>query len=168
MRLVVLLAAALAATPACADLYRWTDPQSGSIKYSNVPPPWLGDPEKERRAPAVKVIPSRQPGSKPAAAAPAALAAPTEPSPVAATLEGRWRKMLDELESLSDLGPTGMARAGTGIRQQIQAYEAVRAELERQDPAGAARRREEEGEILSELRKGIAAAQAPKPPALKK
>jgi hypothetical protein len=45
--------------PAAADLYRWVDPDTGSIKFSNYPPPWFGDPAKERRAPKVEVIPER-------------------------------------------------------------------------------------------------------------
>jgi hypothetical protein len=49
--------------PAAADLYRWVDPETGSIKFSSYPPPWYGDPAKERRAPKVEVIPER--GSAP-------------------------------------------------------------------------------------------------------
>jgi hypothetical protein len=45
--------------PAGADLYRWVDPESGSIKFSSYPPPWYGDPARERRAPKVEVIPER-------------------------------------------------------------------------------------------------------------
>jgi hypothetical protein len=33
---------ALAATAADAQLYRWRDPQSGSVKLSSIPPPWYG------------------------------------------------------------------------------------------------------------------------------
>lgn len=45
--------------PAAADLYRWVDPETGSIKFSSYPPPWYGDPAKERRAPKIEVIPER-------------------------------------------------------------------------------------------------------------
>ena len=53
--------------PAAADLYRWVDPESGSVKFSSYPPPWYGDPAMERRAPKVEVIPerSRAPSSGP-------------------------------------------------------------------------------------------------------
>ena len=44
---------------AAADLYRWVDPETGSVKFSSYPPPWYGDPAKERRAPKVEVIPER-------------------------------------------------------------------------------------------------------------
>jgi hypothetical protein len=54
----LLLVAGLAAVPAHADLYRWIDPQSGSVKYSSVAPPWYGDAGRQARAPAVEVLPS--------------------------------------------------------------------------------------------------------------
>jgi len=41
---------------AAADLYRWVDPETGSIKFSSYPPPWYGDEAKQRRAPKVEVI----------------------------------------------------------------------------------------------------------------
>lgn len=31
-----------------AELYRWIDRPSGSVKYSSTPPPWYGDAAKER------------------------------------------------------------------------------------------------------------------------
>ena len=46
------------ANPAAADLYRWVDPETGSVKFSSYPPPWYGDAAKARRAPKVEVIPS--------------------------------------------------------------------------------------------------------------
>jgi hypothetical protein len=45
--------------PAAADLYRWIEPETGSIKFSSYPPPWYGDPAKQRGAPKVQVIPER-------------------------------------------------------------------------------------------------------------
>jgi len=53
--------------PAAADLYRWVDPATGSVKFSSYPPPWFGDPAQARRAPKVEVIPerSRAPSSAP-------------------------------------------------------------------------------------------------------
>lgn len=72
--------------PAAADLYRWVDPESGSVKFSSYPPLWYGDPAKERRAPKVEVIPerSRAPSSGPRlddeAKAPAKPAAKAEPA----------------------------------------------------------------------------------------
>ena len=77
----LLLLAALAALPAHAELYRWVDPQSGSVKFSNLPPPWYGDPEREARSPKVEVI-SVLP--KPAAAPAVPGAVPSTPERAAA------------------------------------------------------------------------------------
>jgi hypothetical protein len=46
------------AKPAAADLYRWVDPETGSVKFSSYPPPWYGDAAKQRRAPKVDLIPA--------------------------------------------------------------------------------------------------------------
>ena len=60
--------ACLAAVPAHADLYRWVDPQTGSVKFSSYPPPWFGDQALELNAPATEVIAYQMPGAaKPAA-----------------------------------------------------------------------------------------------------
>jgi len=55
----MLVWAAPYSAPAAADLYRWVDPETGSIKFSNAPPRWYGDPALERGAPKVEVIPER-------------------------------------------------------------------------------------------------------------
>jgi hypothetical protein len=44
---------------AVADLYRWVDPETGSVKFSSYPPPWYGDEAKQRNAPKVEVIAPR-------------------------------------------------------------------------------------------------------------
>ena len=161
MRLALLVSLALAAPPALADLYRWVDPQSGSIKYSNHPPPWHGDPASSARAPKVEVIPPRFSAPPKPAAAPekpaAAASAPSaeSKSDLLADLENRWRNLLEDLGSFNNRAD--FERAGTGLRQHVEAYDAVRAELDRIDPAGAARRRKEEGGSLDKVKKGIEA-----------
>ena len=45
-----------------ADLYRWVDPETGSVKFSSYPPPWYGDEAMQRRAPKVERIPSGRTG----------------------------------------------------------------------------------------------------------
>jgi hypothetical protein len=59
--LIFVLVSGWSAT-AAADLYRWVDPETGSVKFSSYPPPWYGDEAKERRAPKVEHIPPRGPG----------------------------------------------------------------------------------------------------------
>jgi len=62
VRRCLLLAALLWSVTAAADLYRWVDPETGSVKFSSYPPPWYGDEKLERRAPRVEHIPPRGPG----------------------------------------------------------------------------------------------------------
>jgi hypothetical protein len=162
MRYLVFFAV-LAAFPVHADLYRWVDPQSGSVKFSSYPPPWFGDAERERGAPAVEVIPYRGPG---APAKP--VAAPEKPSPAAsmiATLEARWAGLMQFFATLPPT--TDFNRAGSGIQQQLEAYQALSAELDRLDPAGAARRRAREAGVFETMRRGIEAQLSTKPPATK-
>jgi len=150
---------AFAAFPAHADLYRWIDRESGSVKFSNVPPPWYGDAEKERGAPAVEVIQYRGPGAPSKPAAPEI--APAPPSPLAA-LETRWARLMQFFAGLP--ATTDFSRAGAGIQQQLEAYQAVSAELDRLDPAGAPRRRAREADVFGIFRRGLEAQLGAKPP----
>jgi Domain of unknown function (DUF4124) len=118
-----------------ADLYRWIDPASGSVKYSNTPPPWFGDAEKSRGAPPVEVIRERASQLPPKPAAPPEGAA-ARASAVAA-LEARWVELGKSLASL----PPGDSRADPATRQRLEGYQALGAELDRLDPAGVPRRR---------------------------
>lgn len=159
MRLLSLMVLAACAMPASAQLYRWVDPQTGSVKYSNHAPPWHGDPAPRRSDPKVEVIPPRfaAPPKPAAAEKPAALAAPAaEAKPgLLADLEMRWRDMLEDLGTFTKR--EDFERAGAGLRQQVEAYDAVRIELDRIDPAGAARRRKEEGSMIDQVKKGLGA-----------
>ena len=151
-----------------ADLYRWVDPESGSIKFSNSPPSWMQGVEPSgRRAPAVEVIPFRT--ASPALAPPsnvAAVPAPAEAKPQTGSapadsaapvevLEAQWRGLLKIFSQLPER--TDFERSGTAIRQQLQTYEALNAALDRRDPAGAGRRRAEEATLLERVRKGLEA-----------
>jgi len=133
----LVLLAALLPLPAHADLYRWIDPQTGSAKFSSTPPPWYGDPEKERGAPAVEVVPYRARGG---AAAPE-----TKPAVGVAALEVRWSELLRYFASL----PPGTDFSG--LQQQLQEYATAGAELNRLDPAGAQRRRAQEAAALAKF-----------------
>jgi hypothetical protein len=159
MRLLLLLAA-LAAFPAHADLYRWIERETGTVKYSSYPPPWFGDREKELRAPAVEVI--RYQGPVPAPSEPAA-AKPSSGAALLVALEAQWKALTQFFSSLPP--GTDFARAGAGIQQQLEVYQAVSAELDRMDPAGAARRKAQEAGILETLRAGLQAQFSIKPPA---
>jgi len=93
----ILLAALAAPLPAHADLYRWVDPQSGSVKFSSVPPDWYGDPLREGIAPRVEVLRYRGP---PAAKLP----------PTAAEEIGTLERLKKGLEPPVSPKPPAMAR----------------------------------------------------------
>ncbi|HEX9395441.1 MAG TPA: hypothetical protein VF943_01760 [Burkholderiales bacterium] len=146
MKALLLLVALAAALPARADLYRWIDPETGSVKLSNLPPPWFGDAEREARSPKVDVISGPSQGAPAPAERPAAARTP-------AALEANWRVLLRELDSLPQRPE--VERSALAIQQKLRAYEALRAELDRADPAGATRRRPEETPVLERLIKGL-------------
>ena len=129
----------LAALPAHADLYRWVDPQSGSVRFSNSPPPWY----ESERGPKVDRIPYRAPGAK---------APEPEKPPAAATaityLEGRWRETLRSLAELAEKGGDPAL-----VKQQVKAHEELTTELDRFDPGGRERRRAEQRSVLQRLQK---------------
>lgn len=154
---------------ASADLYRWRDPESGSIKFSSDPPPWYGDAQKERRAPKVELIPGERAKPKPAPAQASAGAVKPTVTPLPSGNSGQDAGPLDALrkELLRKLGaPSGtdFQRAGEGLKRQVEAYDAVAAELDRVDPKGAARRRAEAQSLLDKLREGLRAQFSTQPP----
>ena len=150
--LIALPIAVLSAAPAHADLYRWVDPQTGSVKFSSYPPPWFGQPALELHAPATEVVVYRPPGApKPAAEAPK----PSTASAIIAALETRLASLTQFFSALPST--TDFSRAGSGIQHQLEAYQAVAAELDRLDPAGAARRRQQEAGFIETLRRGLEA-----------
>ena len=143
--LLLLLCVAL---PAHADLYRWVDPDSGSVKFSNLPP-------TDRRANA-ELMPYR--GVAPQAASGATTVA--KPKPAAAlpleALQARWSEMLTQFTGVAS---QDLSRGGEALRQRLEAYEAVRVELDRLDPAGVARRANESRSLIERLRQGLGARQ---------
>jgi len=120
------------AAPAHADLYRWVDPDTGSVKFSSLPPanPELRAELLPYRGPPRQVIP---------VAAPESLAA----------LEARWRALVLQLASRS---PQNTGRDRGALLEELGTYEALRAELDRRDPAGAPRRAAETGALVERLR----------------
>ena len=142
--LVILLFVTL---PAHADLYRWVDPQTGSVKLSSMPPTEPGIN--------AQLVPFRNRAAAPLQPAPSALSA----------LEARWSELLGQLAGAK---PQDFSRSAAGFREHLEAYEAVRAELDRLDPAGAARRRDESASLLDRLRQGFAAQFSPAPPGQQK
>lgn len=151
------------AKPAAADLYRWVDPETGSVKFSSYPPLWYGDEAKQRHSPKVEVIPA---GSD----APAQRAEPAKAQDsgkgreagigsgfarIAEALEARRKALLEVFTVIPPA--TDFNRAGSGIRQQLEAYQALSAELDRMDPKGAERRNAEARPVMERIAEGLRA-----------
>jgi hypothetical protein len=127
-----------------ADLYRWIDPASGSVKISTQPPL---DPGIN-----AEVVPFRHPAAPQASAT--TTAKPNPAGGLVASLEARWSELLTQLSRAS---AQDFSRSSQGWQQQLEAYEAVRVELDKLDPAGAARRRNEAVNLVERLKQGFAA-----------
>jgi len=140
---VVLFFLLLTALPARADLYRWIDPETGAIKYSSYPPPWVGDAERERRLPPVEVLRYTPQGT----------ARTPEGDKAIAPLEERRRRLLQELLAL----PERKDRRPDELQRQLQAYQQLGYELDRLDPKGAAARKAEDYEVMERVRRRLEA-----------
>ena len=141
---VILVFSAIWSSVALADLYRWVDPETGSVKFSSYPPPWYGDAAKQRRAPKVEVIPA---GSDRVA----------KPEAGSAALEGARR--LDELEAerkllLQQLVRPGPERGAQALQKQLEAYTALSAQMDKLDPIGTNARRAETQGLIYRILKG--------------
>jgi hypothetical protein len=134
---ILLLLAVLVPASAQADLYRWRDPQTGSIKFSNHPPPWYGDPVREIGFPPVEVVPDLSPQRRSVAAR------KPESQSMIGSLEAQFAALLQSLKASIPTLPSSadFERSSVAFQQQAEMYQAVIAELDRMDPAGAARRR---------------------------
>lgn len=113
----------LVAASAHADLYRWIDPDTGSVKLSSSPP---SDPRVN-----AELVTARS-GPLPRPPPPSAMQQ-------VAPLETRWREMLAQLAALTP--------------QQLDAFQALSMELDRVDPQGASRRQREALAVLQRLQK---------------
>ena len=154
LRFVLAVVLGILAREALADLYRWVDPETGSVKFSSYPPPWFGDAEQEKRAPKVEQIPARPVGPA------GAQQAETARGPLEALDEQRKRVM----QQIIALPAQRDFQRGGALKQQLDAYAAVTAEMDRLDPRGADKRRAEAQPLLDRLVEGMR-SQA-KPPAL--
>ena len=137
MRAIFLLAILGWAGAAAADLYRWVDPESGSVKFSNTPPPWYGNQAKERRAPKVQVIPS---GSK-GAVTPEPGDKPQDLGTVMEGFDARRKAMLLQFPPLvAQSGSEGGAQA---LKKHVEEYHKLADQMDKLSPQGAAARRGE-------------------------
>ena len=149
---------------AAADLYRWVDPETGSVKFSSYPPPWYGDAQRERSAPKVQVIPSGRTAGPPEPAAPQEDSAEPKPAagaggrgaaPAKSALEDRrkllLKQMSDGIAAVLSSAPGEGARPFAELSQKTSEYRTVEAALQEADPAGQAARRADWNELTALL-----------------
>lgn len=132
------------AASAHADLYRWVDPATGTVTYSNVPP---ADP---RVSP--QVVPYTGP-LPPKAPPPLPIAKPAPTASVPA-LETEFNALYAQLASVP---PEEFRKASEALRRQMQTYEALRSQLDELDPAGAPRRAAASLALAERVRQGLGA-----------
>jgi hypothetical protein len=158
MRVFLSIVFAFLSRDALADLYRWVDPESGSVKYSSYPPPWYGDPEKEKRAPRVEHIPERKPAATTPVPAPATANGLPAGAPAGGAAEGgtslqsleaRRKQLLQQLASASM--QKELQAGGQALKAQLDTFAAVNNEMDRLDPRGASTRRIEAQPVLEKL-----------------
>ncbi len=137
----------LRAGPAAADLYRWVDPESGSVKFSSYPPPWYGDAATQRHGPKVEVIPARDNASRQGPADKEG-----ESSRAMESLEARRKALLQQIPALAAQG--GVARSGPALQKLVEAYAGIADQMDKLDPAGAAARRGELQMLVEKISKG--------------
>jgi len=131
-----------------ADLYRWVDPETGSVKFSNYPPPWYDDPAQARRAPRVEHIPA----GHDAVARPAAAGRPNEDTRRMEVLEAQRKAMLQQLAKLAP--QSGTERGAQALQKQLEAYAALSGQMDKLDPEGAGARRGEMQMLIDKVMKG--------------
>ncbi len=149
MRLAVAMAVFLWPLAAAADLYRWVDPETGSVKFSSYPPPWYGDQAKQHRAPKVERIPT---GRDPAARADVAEGSAQDAAKSYEALEAQRKAMLQQMPSIAARG--GSERGVPALQKHLEAFGALSEQIDRLNPEGAAARRTEAEAVLQKLIKG--------------
>jgi len=149
MRLVFAMAMFAWAAAAVADLYRWVDPESGSVKYSSYPPPWYGDEARQRRAPKVEHIPSR----RDALARPDPVpGSPQDGARSFVALEAQRKAMLQQI--LAGAARGGPERSPQALQKQLEEYGKLSQQLDKLNPEGAVARRGEAEAALQRLIRG--------------
>ena len=136
-----MIAAFLWAAPAAADLYRWIDPETGSVKFSSYPPPWYDESTPDRRMPKVERIPDRS--------SPKSFSGGSEQ----AALDGQRRAVMLMIDATLDEPANSTTEAE--LRRQMRIYRDVTVQLDRLDPAGAPARNRDLQRFLEKQGRGV-------------
>jgi hypothetical protein len=168
MRRAVAVLISLWIAPALADLYRWVDPETGTVKFSSYPPPWFNDAAKQGRAPKVEVI-------RPSRTAPAfASEAEGEPAPKAAERgvgrDALLKQLAQRVAALASAAPEAMGQANAELAEPLQQLERLDRQQKPSNPGDETVRLEEKAKLAGPLESRRSAllqqisSQGPPPP----
>lgn len=144
----------LGAGSAAADLYRWVDPETGSVKFSNSPPPWFNDAAKQGRAPKVEVIaPARTaPAFEPRPETEREPAAPPAGDAPRADRRAALLKLLAQrVAALIAAAPDAAERAFIELSEPLQELEQLDRQSKSISPKDEALRLEEKRQLAAPL-----------------
>ena len=149
MRLAVAVLISLWIAPALADLYRWVDPETGTVKFSSYPPPWYNDPAQRGHAPKVEVI-------VPSKSAPA-FATETEGEPAPKGAEGGpgrdalLKQLAQRIAALASSPPEAMGQAYADLAGPLQQLARMDQQQKPSSPGDEAIRLEEKSKLAAPL-----------------
>lgn len=166
LRVALLGMLALAcAAPVQGQVYSWRDPQTGQLRLSTVPPPWLRDPGRTAAGPRVnvfkdgKVVPPERIGpggtvlEPESGARPAEGAGGAEKTASVPELLGARDSLLSQL--VTDALRVGPTTANQAFFGRVDEYLTVCEQLDAADPAGAAARNSERGLGMQRIKANI-------------
>jgi uncharacterized membrane protein YccC len=142
------------AIPAAADLYRWVDPETGSVKFSSYAPPWFGDAAKQKRGPKVEVIPAGKPAAafEPAPEADRDRAAPPDADAPRADRRAALLKQLQQrVGALIAAAPEAAERAFVEISESLQQLDQLEKQSKTSNPKAEDARLEEKFQLAVPL-----------------
>jgi len=141
------------ANPAAADLYRWVDPETGSVKFSSYPPPWYGDAAKQRRAPKVEVVPSTRiaPAFEPGPNADRETAATPANAPRNDRRNALVTLLAQRVAALVSSAPEATEKAFASLLEPLQELERLERQLKPSSPREEAVRLEEKWQLAVPL-----------------
>lgn len=141
------------AASASGQLYRWVDPETGSVKFSSYPPPWFNDPAKQPRAPKVEVIaPGRTaPAFEPRPETDREPAAPPAGDAPRGDRQSLLKLMAQRAAALIASPPEAMGKAYTDLVEPLQQLEKLDRQFKSADPKDEAARLEEKWQLAVPL-----------------
>ena len=141
------------AASASGQLYRWVDPETGSVKFSSYPPPWFNNPARPPRAPKVEVIePARNaPAFAPGQEADRDPAAPPAGDAPRGDRQGLLKLSAQRAAALVSSPLEIMGKAHGELVESLQRLEKLERQVKPADPKDEAVRLEERLQLAAPL-----------------